>query len=291
MITIFTPTFNRKNELVRLYHSLCNQSSKEFIWYVIDDGSSDGTDDYIKSIIENCPFEIIYNFQENSGKHVAINRALDNCKTDFMICVDSDDYLREDAVAVLNQYVGRKDTNECLANVGPRFSENNGISNWNCSMPNTVLFSDIYNKYKYHGETYMLWNLSFFTNIRFPVFCNERFVPESAIYDILDRNSTVYICNEKIYFSDYQNDGLTRNSKSSFVNNRRGYAYANYISSQNSNRSFLNRCCYYGRYYAISKRLTDSPIKIEARDKEKLIICVGSLLGIVYNIVYSLNGK
>ena len=40
-LTIFTPTYNRAHTLPRTYDSLRNQKCKEFIWLIVDDGSTD----------------------------------------------------------------------------------------------------------------------------------------------------------------------------------------------------------------------------------------------------------
>ena len=42
-LTIFTPTYNRAHTIGRTYQSLCRQSSKEFDWLIVDDGSTDHT--------------------------------------------------------------------------------------------------------------------------------------------------------------------------------------------------------------------------------------------------------
>ena len=52
MITILTATYNRYNTLPRLLKSLLEQSSKEFEWVLIDDGSSDGTQDFVEKLKE-----------------------------------------------------------------------------------------------------------------------------------------------------------------------------------------------------------------------------------------------
>ena len=50
-VTIFTATFNREKLLSRLYNSLCSQTNKNFIWLIVDDGSTDKTKEYIKEWI------------------------------------------------------------------------------------------------------------------------------------------------------------------------------------------------------------------------------------------------
>ena len=57
-ITIFTPTYNRKEKILRVYNSLLEQDKNLFEWLIIDDGSDDGTDRLILNLREKAPFKI-----------------------------------------------------------------------------------------------------------------------------------------------------------------------------------------------------------------------------------------
>ena len=46
-LTIFTPTDNRAYILPKLYESLCKQTSMDFLWLIVDDGSSDNTQELV----------------------------------------------------------------------------------------------------------------------------------------------------------------------------------------------------------------------------------------------------
>lgn len=52
LCTIFTPTYNRAYLLMRLYNSLREQKCKNFEWLIVDDGSTDNTEEVIKSFQE-----------------------------------------------------------------------------------------------------------------------------------------------------------------------------------------------------------------------------------------------
>ena len=66
-LTVFTPTYNRKHLLPRLYESLKNQTDQNFIWLVIDDGSTDGTEELIKQWQKDRIIEILYFYKKNEG--------------------------------------------------------------------------------------------------------------------------------------------------------------------------------------------------------------------------------
>lgn len=104
-LTIFTPSYNRKEELERAYNSLLNQTNLNFIWMIVDDGSSDGTSDYIKEIQKNAPFNIEYYYQENKGKPYAFNYGVELGKTDYFFEIDSDDWLVKQGVEVIYQMI------------------------------------------------------------------------------------------------------------------------------------------------------------------------------------------
>lgn len=104
-ITIFTPTYNRAHTLKRLYESLCAQSSPDFEWLVIDDGSTDKTQDLVNGYIEELKIQIRYIYKGNGGLHTAYNTAYANIDSELCVCIDSDDYMPENAVElILNKW-------------------------------------------------------------------------------------------------------------------------------------------------------------------------------------------
>lgn len=100
-LTVFTPTYNRKELLKRVYDSLLNQTVKDFVWLIVDDGSTDDTRSQVMEWINSAKITIRYEYCENGGKMRAHNRGVRLCDTQLFVCLDSDDYFVPDAVESL----------------------------------------------------------------------------------------------------------------------------------------------------------------------------------------------
>ena len=99
LLTVFTPAYNRASTLPRTYQSLCEQECKDFIWLIVDDGSSDNTRELVEGWKnQDNGFEIQYIYKKNGGMHTAHNVAYENIHTELNICIDSDDRMAEGAV-------------------------------------------------------------------------------------------------------------------------------------------------------------------------------------------------
>lgn len=103
-VTILTPTYNRAYTLPRLYNSLLNQSDMRFVWVIVDDGSTDNTKALVESF-KTDNFPIMYLYKENGGKHTAVNLGVKYIDTKYTFIVDSDDFLRENAIELVDKWI------------------------------------------------------------------------------------------------------------------------------------------------------------------------------------------
>lgn len=90
-ITVFTPCFNAAKTINRVYDSLLQQTYNNFEWIIVNDGSIDNSLDMIKEFKAEGKLDIKIINQENSGKHIALNKALDAATGYFFITIDADD--------------------------------------------------------------------------------------------------------------------------------------------------------------------------------------------------------
>src|SRR5690606_23015806 len=93
-----TTTYNRAYTLHKLYESLKRQTSKDFCWLIVDDGSQDNTEDLVKIWQDESIVPINYIYQENKGMLGGHNTAYDNITTELNVCIDSDDYMPDNAI-------------------------------------------------------------------------------------------------------------------------------------------------------------------------------------------------
>ncbi|MGM9851673.1 MAG: glycosyltransferase family A protein [Muribaculaceae bacterium] len=100
-LTVFTPAYNRAHTLPRTYQSLCRQTCHDFEWLVIDDGSTDNTRALVAQWIADGRIPIKYIYKDNGGLHTGYNTAYANIDTELCVCIDSDDWMPDNAVELI----------------------------------------------------------------------------------------------------------------------------------------------------------------------------------------------
>ena len=108
-ITVFTITYNCKRYIHRCYQSILNQSYEDWIWLVIDDGSTDETELIFQGINDS---RIKYHkLRNNVGRGLARNFGLSKVQTRWIAILDIDDLMLHNRLekfnsAILDNYIG-----------------------------------------------------------------------------------------------------------------------------------------------------------------------------------------
>ena len=228
-ITIFTPTYNRKETLKQLYLSLLEQKNKNFIWLIIDDGSTDGTEKMISNWINNSNLNIKYYRQSNLGKYMAFNTAITLCETEYICCVDSDDILVKNAIDIIINDI-KKSKKNSIGFIYPRNSKINIIDNCYIDV------MDIKFKYNINKETLIVIKNNVLINNKFPVNSTEKFMSEEVLYNNISIFGKFLYIDIPICCGNYLADGLTNNLINLWKKN-----YNNTILLFNSRYYFLNK--------------------------------------------------
>ncbi|MFW9928433.1 MAG: glycosyltransferase family 2 protein [Candidatus Thorarchaeota archaeon] len=97
-ITVATPVYNREDCIGKCIKSVLDQSQLPFEMLLVDDGSIDATKEVIKKYKVDNPIISLFEAPKNGGENYARNRCVENAKGDFILWLDSDDYLVPNAI-------------------------------------------------------------------------------------------------------------------------------------------------------------------------------------------------
>ena len=216
-ISILTPTYNRGKLLLPLYDSLKNLTFKDFEWLIVDDGSEDDTEQYalswIAHNIENAEFPIRYIKKSNGGKHTAINRGVREASGELILILDSDDTLPADSLATIAQYYeqckGYKDCAGVCGLMAHHDGQLIGTGFPKDPMYESALQFRYAEKGNVTGDLLEVYKTSVMREFPFPEIENEKFCPESLVWNRIANKYKLFCFNKVIYYRDYLEGGLT----------------------------------------------------------------------------------
>lgn len=216
-ISILTPTYNRGKLLLPLYESLKNLTFENFEWLIVDDGSEDDTEQYalswIAHNIENAEFPIRYIKKSNGGKHTAINRGVREANGELILILDSDDTLPEDSLATIAQYYeqckGYKDCAGVCGLMAHHDGQLIGTGFPKDPMYESALQFRYAEKGNVTGDLLEVYKTSVMREFPFPEIENEKFCPESLVWNRIANKYKLFCFNKVIYYRDYLEGGLT----------------------------------------------------------------------------------
>lgn len=209
--TVFTPAYNRAHTLHRVWDSLQAQTYRDFEWIVIDDGSIDNTAELIATWKAQVDFPVTYQYQVNSGKHIAFNRGVDLAKGELFLPIDSDDAFLPNAIELMLKAwqhipLAQRDgftgiVTRCQSQDGvpcsPEFQSN----------PLDTNALDLGFKHKVRGELWGFHRTEILKQYPFPEDKSVRFVPENIVWDAIARQYKIRCINEplRVFYQDSGN--------------------------------------------------------------------------------------
>ena len=225
LVTFFTPTYNRRHILPRCYESLCNQTSFDFDWLIVDDGSSDNTRELVEQwIAEERRFSIRYLYKENGGLHTAFNIAVEEISTELFVCFESDDLFASDAMSIIERTWKRIQKTNCVGFItlckdpagnliGGRFPD--GLK--------TTLYRE-HRRIAPGDKQYIFRTKDLKKVFPMPSFPGEKFFDPKYRFFALDEIGPLAVTNEVFDIVDYQPGGLTHTMMRQYYNSPNSFA-------------------------------------------------------------------
>lgn len=270
LLTVFTPAYNRAHTLTRTYESLKRQDCREFIWLIVDDGSTDNTADLVRKWQqEDNGFEIQYIYKENGGMHTAHNTAYENIHTELNVCIDSDDELADGAIKCIQKIWSQADKEKYAGIIGLDADMNTGDV-IGTAFPDILSETTLQGFYDMggSGDKKLVYRTDIMKKLPpYPVFEGEKYVSLGWKYQLCDQSYTLLTTNTVLCNVEYQSDGSSMNMLHQYVRNPKGFAFIRkenmkYIKSKK--RNYID-CIHYVSSCILSSNkhfIEESPKKI-----------------------------
>ena len=288
-LTVFTPTYNRRELLTRAYKSLTRQTCKDFEWLIVDDGSVDDTQELVREWIELDEICIRYYYRENGGKMRAHNDGAKFAEAPLFVCLDSDDYFVDNAVELLldtwDKATAESEDAGSLAGIVAHKGKSSDELLGDAEFPFGGE-STLYGLYTggFKGETTLMFRTDVIREYPFPEINGEKYVPEDYIYDKIDQKYRLYILPCVITVCEIVSEGYTDSVKALKQNNIMAW-YLYY-----EQRAFITKASLlkwkYASYYVIYSGRADKPVFKGSR-----IPAIWILSGYIGAAILLLTGK
>lgn len=279
LLTVFTPTYNRAHTLSRTYESLKRQSCHDFEWLVIDDGSTDNTRQLISTYEKEQQvlkqFLIRYIYKENGGLYTGYNTAYANITNELSICIDSDDYMPDDAIELIiekwKSYRKQAHCDACgILALDFDVTTGNPIGGYFPEHLSTVYLSELRQKNYHSGDMKMVLRTDLMKAVAPMIgFEGEKnFNPIYMIMQVCDKYPLL-VLNKNLCWVEYQTTGesMSRAIFRQYINSPRSFAKMRLMEMTLKRATMTDKfrsCVHYVSSCMISKDrewLKKSPLK------------------------------
>ena len=228
-LTVFTPAYNRADTIVRTYESLLRQTCKDFEWIIVDDGSTDNTEEVVCPWLEEQKIPIRYIKKKNGGLFTGYNTAIEHCNTELNVCIDSDDFMPDDAVEIIVDEWKKVDDPNIAGIIGLDYYFHNmqpigGLFSKECD----CYYRHKFNKIGHLSDSKIVCRTDLMKEIWPMPSLGEKDFNPVWYYNIIGENKKFRLINKCLCIVDYRPDGMMagifrqyRNSPKSFAEQRR----------------------------------------------------------------------
>lgn len=226
-ISILTATYNHPSNLEVLYNSLKNQSDRNFVWIIVDDGSREDTNTNVLKFTSENIIRIEYIYQHNSGKSAAINRGIDladSINSDFILIVDDDEDLNNDAISKVKTYYNNYKGKCSCINFNRADLSGNPLTNGQ-EINEFLMSFQKHKSLRLHADGYVGYFMNSIRNIRFPLYEGEKYIGPSVLMMLASTKLTILWAAEVLGKTEYLEGGITKQGRKLRVRNPKGMIF------------------------------------------------------------------
>lgn len=245
LVSIIIPIYNLEKYIKHCLESVVNQTYKELEIICIDDGSTDGSAEIIKSMAESDP-RIKYIYQENAGVSAARNKGLDTATGEYVMFVDGDDYLHYQTVEILSECLKETDADIVCTHfdiTSDLDKEQKQIKNFEYHKADfNELFTEKFGSVIGKSSCAKLIKSDFAKKEKFPIGISNG---EDGFYVImlLNRCPSVYVVNQQLYYY-YTRENSAVTSAFTLTNFSITYSFDDLCDHlKDSKNAFLKKYC------------------------------------------------
>ena len=114
LITFVIPCYNYAHFLPETLHSVLDQADDDIEIIVIDDGSTDNTEDVAHQLLRERKNRFQYFYQANQGLSAVRNKGINLAKGEYICFLDSDDKLLEGAISIFKEAIDKNQETDML---------------------------------------------------------------------------------------------------------------------------------------------------------------------------------
>lgn len=219
-LTIFTPVYNRAHLIRRCYESMLRQKNQNFVWIIVDDGSTDHLADVVMPWLSHTEeghsasarFQIEFYQKANGGLNTAYNLALSHVKTDYWVCIDSDDWLADNAVDLIYRAIRYSESRGMKISgfVGLDADPDGHIYGGRFPRVRTATLMELKFRYKHRGDFKVVYRTTASAPfLPMPEIKGEKNFNPYYIMLQMDREAPLLILDHILCIVDYQPNGMS----------------------------------------------------------------------------------
>lgn len=232
-LTIFTPAYNRAYTLHLGYEALLRQTCRDFEWLIVDDGSTDNTRELVEGWIQENKIPIRYHYQQNQGMHGAHNTAYRLIETELNTCIDSDDYMPDDAVEKILAFWKEHGSDQVAGIIGLDADFEGHLIGTKFEGNNQRITLGGFYTNGGKGDKKMIYRTEVIKQYpEYPLFKGEKYVSLGYKYELIDQDYPLLTLNEVLVKVEYRPDGSSMNMFRQYIKNPQGFAFIRKSSMQ-----------------------------------------------------------